>query len=149
MYPRADAGNPHASCHLDGTLQNKSYGKAHFPKKRQPLSADFKESENIGTFAGHGKGSGAVCDASAFDALVIDEPGILGPKHGSIGVDLIGAGYDATWERDIGNHFYFGDVGSAPNFFSQSAAVGGDHHTEVVIVLWRAASHEIVLLLTL
>jgi hypothetical protein len=110
MYPRADAGNPHASYHLDGNLHNKSYGKAHFPKKFQPLSAEFKGSENIGTFAGHGKSSGAVCDASAFDGLVIVEPGILGPKHGSIGVDLIAAGYEATWERDIANRFYFGDV---------------------------------------
>lgn len=110
MYPRADAGNPHASYHLDGTLHSKSYGKAHFPKKRQPLSADFEESENIGTFAGHGKGSGAECDASVFDGLVIVEPGVLGPKHGSIGIDLIAAGYEPTWERDIADRFYFGDV---------------------------------------
>ena len=51
-----------------------------------------------------------MCDGSAFDALVIVEPGILGPKHGSIGVDLIAAGYEATWERDIANRFHFGDV---------------------------------------
>jgi len=35
MYPRVDAGNPHASYHLDGTLHNKSNDKAHFPKKRR------------------------------------------------------------------------------------------------------------------
>jgi len=110
MYPRAEAGNPHASYHLDGTLHNKSYGKAHFPKKRQPLDADFRESEPLGLFMGHGKGSGAVCDPSVFDGLVIVEPGILGPKHGSIGVDLIAAGYEATWEQDIANRFYFGAV---------------------------------------
>jgi len=58
MYPRAEAGNPHASYHLDGTLHNKSYGKAHFPKKRQPLDADFRESEPLGLFMGHGKAAG-------------------------------------------------------------------------------------------
>jgi hypothetical protein len=110
MYPRADAGNPHASYHLDGTLHNKSYGRAHFPKKRQPLTAEFRESEHLGIFMGHGKSSGAVCDPSAFNGLVIVEPGILGPKHGSVGVDLIAAGYERTWEQDIANHFYFGNV---------------------------------------
>ena len=110
IYPRTDAGNPHASYHLDGTLHNKSYDKAHIPRKRQPLSADFKESEHIGTFAGHGKSSGAECDPSAFDGLVIVEPGILGPKHGAVAVDLIAAGYEATWERDIADRFYFGNV---------------------------------------
>ena len=51
-----------------------------------------------------------MCDPSVFDGLVIVEPGILGPKHGSIGVDLIAAGYEATWEQDIANRFYFGAV---------------------------------------
>jgi hypothetical protein len=110
VYPRADAGNPHASYHFDGTLHNKSYGKAHLPRKRQPLTADFRDSEHLGMFMGHGRASGAVCDPSAFDGLVIVEPGILGPKHGSIGIDLIAAEYERIWEQDIAKRFYFGDV---------------------------------------
>lgn len=110
IYPRADAGNPHASYHLDGTLHNKSYGRADLPKKCQPLTVDFRESEHLGMFMGHGKSSGAVCDPTAFTGLVIVEPGILGPKHGSVGVDLIAAGYEPTWEQNIANRFYFGDV---------------------------------------
>jgi len=110
MCPRADSGNPHASYHLDGTLHNKSYGKAHFPKKRQPLTAAFRESEHLGMLMGHGKSSGAVCDPKAFDGLVIVEPGILGPKHGSVGINLIAPGYEATWSRDNADRFYFGDV---------------------------------------
>jgi hypothetical protein len=33
MYPRADAGNPHASYHLDGTYHHKSYGSTGFAKQ--------------------------------------------------------------------------------------------------------------------
>jgi hypothetical protein len=128
MYPRADGGNPHASYHLDGTLHNKSYGKAPFPKKRQPLTADFRDSENLGVFMGHGKRSGAVCDPSAFDGLVIVEPGILGPKHGSVGIDLIAAGEESRWERDIADRFYFGDVVQRQIFFAQPAAVSGHYY---------------------
>lgn len=61
-------------------------------------------------FMGHGKSSGAVCDPKAFDGMVIVEPGILAPKHGSIGVDLIAPGYEATWKLDIADRYYFGDV---------------------------------------
>jgi hypothetical protein len=59
---------------------------------------------------GHGRGTGAVCDSTAFAGLVIVEPGILGPKHGSVGIDLVAAGYEATWSRDIADRYYFGDV---------------------------------------
>ena len=110
MYPRVDSGNPHASYHLDGTLHHKSYGTAAIRHKRQPLTADFKESEHIGLYMGHGKSIGAVCDPQAFGGLVIVEPGILGPKHGAIGFDLVAPGYEATWERDIADRFYFGGV---------------------------------------
>jgi hypothetical protein len=78
MYPRADGGNPHASYHLDGTYHHKSYGhKGISQRTRQPLTAAFTESEHLGLFAGHGKSTGAVCDPSAFDGLLIVEPGIL------------------------------------------------------------------------
>ena len=35
-------------------------------------------------YAGHGKGSGAICDPSAFTGVVEVPPGILGPKHGGV-----------------------------------------------------------------
>jgi hypothetical protein len=106
MYPRADAGNPHASCHLDGTYHHKSYGSAGIRRTKQLLNAAFRESEHLGLYMGHGKSTGAVCDPPAFDGLVIVEPGILGPKHGSVGIDLVAAGYEATWSRDIADRFY-------------------------------------------
>jgi hypothetical protein len=110
MYPRADAGNPHASYHLDGAYHHKSYGSAGIRQTKQPLDAAFRESEHLGLYMGHGKSTGAVCDPMAFDGLVIVEPGILGPKHGSVGIDVVAPGYEATWSRDIAARFYFGDV---------------------------------------
>jgi hypothetical protein len=42
---------------------------------------------------------------------LIVEPGILGPKHGSVGVDLVEPGYELEWSRDdMGPRFYFSDV---------------------------------------
>ena len=110
MYPRADAGNPHASYHLDGTYHQKSYGRPGIRQTKQPLHAAFRESEHLGLYMGHGKSTGAVCDPTAFDGLVIVERGTLGPKHGSVGIDLVAAGYEATWNRNIADRFYLGDV---------------------------------------
>jgi hypothetical protein len=110
MYPRADAGNPHASYHLDGSYHHKSYGSAGIRQTKQSLNAAFRESEHLGLYISHGKSTGAVCDRTAFDGLVIVEQGILGPKHGSVGIDLVAAGYEATWNREIADRFYFGDV---------------------------------------
>jgi hypothetical protein len=107
MYPRADAGNPHASYHRDGTYHHKSCGNSGIRQTKQPLTAAFRESEHLGLYMGHGKSTGAVCDPTAFDGLVIVEPGILGPKDGSVGVDLVAPGYEATWECDIADRFYF------------------------------------------
>jgi hypothetical protein len=70
----------------------------------------FKESSHLGLFAGHGKSTGAVCDPKAFDGLVIVEPGILGPKHGSVGFDIVEPGYEQIWSRDFAGQFYFGKV---------------------------------------
>jgi hypothetical protein len=110
FYPRADGGNPHASYHLDGTYHHKSYGMKGIRQKRQPLTAAFRESEPMGLFAGHGKSTGAICDPTVFDGVVIVGPGIFGPKHGSVGVDLIAAGYETTWEQDVADRFYSGEV---------------------------------------
>jgi hypothetical protein len=112
MYPRPDRDwQAHASYHLDGTLHQKSYGTVGISMKRQPLAGPFRESEHLGTYAGHGpKSTGAVCDPTAFDGVVIVEPGILGPRDGSVGVDLVEPGYEPEWERSIGQRFYVSGV---------------------------------------
>ena len=79
---------------------------------------------------GHGKSTGAICDPQAFDGLVIVEPGILGPKHGAIGFDLVAPGYEATWERDIAGRFYFGGV-------VQREIFGRIFHPSVVVTIQR------------
>jgi hypothetical protein len=114
MYPRGDRDwDAHASYHLDGTLHQKSHGRVVMPAmKGQPLTAAFKGSEHLGLYGGHGKGSGAVCDPTAFDGVVIVEPGILGPSHGSVGVDLVEPGYEATWNRDETDQRHYLDLGS-------------------------------------
>jgi hypothetical protein len=60
---------------------------------------------------GHGtKSIGAVCDPTAFDGLVIVEPGILGPRDGAVGVDLVEPGYEPEWERGMGQRLYVNGV---------------------------------------
>jgi hypothetical protein len=111
MYPRGDRDwDAHASYHLDGTLHQKSHGTVGLSVKRQPLTDTFRESEHLGLYMGHGKSSGAICDQPAFDGVVVIEYGILGPKHGSVGVDLVEPGYEPTWNGEIGQRFYFSGV---------------------------------------
>jgi hypothetical protein len=44
---------------------------------------------------GHGgRTTGAVCDPSLFAGVVEVPPGVLGPKHGAVAVDLIEPGHD-------------------------------------------------------
>jgi len=95
MYPRAGrhSGDPHASYHRDGTFYQKSHNRKIHPQKRQPLTADFRGSEHLGAYGGHGKGTGAICDPKAFDGLVSVGPGVLGPYRGSVVVDLVQPGY--------------------------------------------------------
>jgi hypothetical protein len=112
MTPRGDRDwDPHASYHLDGTFHRKSYGATFSPEKRQPLTAAFRESEHLRLYMGHGtKNIGAVCDPAAFDGVVIVEPGILGPRDGSVGVDLVEPSYEPEWERGMGQRFYISGV---------------------------------------
>ena len=94
MYPRGNREwDAHASYHLDGTFHQKSHRMKHLSQKRQPLTEAFRGSEPLGNYGGHGKGSGAVCDPRVFDGVVIVEPGILGPIHGSVAFDLAEPGY--------------------------------------------------------
>jgi hypothetical protein len=108
MYPGGNRrGDAHASYHLDGTFHQKSHGATLLPQKRQPLTAAFVESEHLGMYAGHGtKNIGAVCDPRAFDEVVIVEPGILGPRDGSVGVDLVEPGYEPKWNLAMGKSLY-------------------------------------------
>jgi hypothetical protein len=86
MMPRGDRDwDPHTSYHLDGRVHMKSYDRKILPaQKRQPLTGVFRNAEHLGVYAGHGKGSGAICAPSAFTGVVEVPPGILGPKHGGV-----------------------------------------------------------------
>jgi hypothetical protein len=99
--PRADPDfDVHTSYHRDGKSHIKTllpsrgyYDRPIHPTKRQPLTAAFKGFEHVVNFSGHGKGTGAVCDPKAFDAVVCVEPSTLGPHAGSVAVDLVEPGY--------------------------------------------------------
>jgi hypothetical protein len=54
------------------------------------LTGTFRGSEDLGFHAGHGpKGAGAICDPTAFSGIIEVAPGILGPHHGGVTVDLV------------------------------------------------------------
>jgi len=96
MLPRGDRDwDPHTSYHLDGTLHIKSYGDKVLERKNQPLTGTFRGSEDLGFFAGHGpKGIGAICDPRAFSGVVKVPPGVLGPRHGEVKLDLVEPGHE-------------------------------------------------------
>jgi hypothetical protein len=91
MVPRANDGwDPHTSYHLDGTLHMKSYGTKLDVQQRQPLTGSFRGTEHLGAYLGHSpKSVGAVCDPTAFSGVVVVAPGVLGPRQGSLIVDLV------------------------------------------------------------
>jgi hypothetical protein len=96
MVPRADRDwDPHTSYHLDGTFHSKSFGhKSPLNlRKRQPLAVAFRGTEHLGAYAGHGpKGVGAVCDPTKFSGVMEVPTGVLGPRDGSVVVDLVEPG---------------------------------------------------------
>jgi hypothetical protein len=97
MIPRGDSEwDAHTSYHLDGTVHSKSRGSKILPaQKRQPLTGVFRGAENLCQYMGHGgRTTGAVCDPSLFAGVVEVPPGVLGPKHGAVAVDLIEPGHD-------------------------------------------------------
>jgi hypothetical protein len=103
MLPRGDRDwDPHTSYHLDGTLHMKSYDRKVLPpQKRQPLTGAFRGSEHLGVYYGHApKSVGAICDPTAFSGVVEVAPGVLGPRHGVVTVDLVEPGHEpmeSTW----------------------------------------------------
>jgi hypothetical protein len=97
MLPRGDRDwDAHTSYHLDGTFHWKIGGHRHVaPQKRQPLTGAFRGSEHLGMYGGHvPKGVGAVCDPVAFSGVVEVAPGVLGPVHGMVAVDLVEPGLE-------------------------------------------------------
>jgi hypothetical protein len=105
MMPRGERDwDVHTSYHLDGTLHMKSHGRTVSAYKRQPLTGTFCGAEDLGCYAGHGKGAGAVCDPSLFSGVVEVPPGVLGPRHGAVWVDLVEPEHEPTalfWERTV------------------------------------------------
>ena len=92
FYPRADReSNPHTSYHKDGTFHSKSYGsKIGSSSKRQPPDSNFTGSEHIGSFGGHGgRTIGLEYDQLAWDGVIEVKPGVLGPRNGTVVVDLL------------------------------------------------------------
>jgi len=97
MRPSGDQDwDSHTSYHLNGNLHMKSRGrKALRPQKRQPLTGEFRGSEDLGFYAGYApKGVGAICDPTAFSGVVAVAPGVLGPRHGGVKVDLVEPGHE-------------------------------------------------------
>ncbi len=99
MLPQGDQDwDPHTSYHLDGTLHMKSHNRKVLPpEKRQPLTGAFRGSEHLGVYSGHNpKSVGAICDPTAFSGVVEVAPGVLGPRHGGVTVDLVEPGHEPT-----------------------------------------------------
>jgi hypothetical protein len=106
MAPRDPDWDLHTSYHLDGTWHTKSHGRAFLrPHKRQPLTGTFRGSEPLGVYAGHApKLVGAICDPRAFSGVVEVGPGVVGPRHGAVAVDLVEPGQEAPevpWTRIV------------------------------------------------
>jgi hypothetical protein len=63
------------------------------PQKRQPLTGRFVGCEDLGAYGGHGpKTVGAICDPVDFSGVLEVPPGLLGPIHGTVTIDLLEAG---------------------------------------------------------
>lgn len=91
LHPREPDFNPHTSDHLDGACHSKSYGVAVCARKRQPLGPNFKGTEHLGMFAGHGAGP-RIEDPESCDHILIAPPGSLTGRSGSVFVDLVEPG---------------------------------------------------------
>jgi hypothetical protein len=114
MVPRADRDwDPHTSYHLDGTLHMKSFNhKVSSPTKRQPLTGNFRGTEHLGAYKGYGpKGVGAVFDPAAFSGIVQVAPGVLGPRDGTVVVDLVEPDHEPLpWPGHVVQQQVFRDV---------------------------------------
>jgi hypothetical protein len=111
FIPRGDRGwDPHASYHLDGTLHQKSFDQKFVSQKRQPLTGAFRGTAHLGAYMGHDpKGVGAICDLTAFSGVVEVAPGVLGPRRGSVIVDLVQPGCQPMPCNNVIQHEVFRD----------------------------------------
>ena len=109
--PRADGSNPHASYHLDGTFHHKSDGRTFAERKYQRLDQPFTGTETLGGWAGHGpKSVGAVCDPGVFAGVVELPSGVLGPRDGTVLVDLVEPNCDPiSWPGELVQQEIFKD----------------------------------------
>lgn len=116
MKPMGDRDwNPHTSYHLDGTLHMKSHDRKVLPpQKLQPLTGPFRGTVDLGINGGYApKGVGAFCDPVAFSGVVEVPSGVLGPRHGAVGVFLVEPGQapsDYTWAYEVVSQTVFHDV---------------------------------------
>ena len=97
MLPRSNRDwDAHTSYHLDGTLHMKGFGHTLLPpQKRQPLTGTLRGSEHLTVYSGYApKSVGAICDPAAFSGVVEVAPGVLGPSHGQVSVDLVEPGHE-------------------------------------------------------
>jgi hypothetical protein len=96
MTPRCDRDwDPHTSYDLDGTFHMKSHDTKMLSQKKQPLTGEFRGTEHLGAYMGHGpKSVGAICEPAAFAGIVEVAPGVLGPRNGQVVVDLVEPGYE-------------------------------------------------------
>jgi hypothetical protein len=80
FMPRGDRGY-----HRDGTLHQKSFDHKFGSQKRQCLTGEFRGTEHLGAYMGHGpKSVGAICDPTAFSGVVEVAPSVLGPRDGQV-----------------------------------------------------------------
>ncbi len=91
MYPREPDFDPHTSYHMDGTCHSKSYGMKSLTCRRQPLGPNFKGTEHLGMFLGHGSGP-RIEDLDSFDHILTAPPGALTGMSGAVFVDLVEPG---------------------------------------------------------
>jgi hypothetical protein len=91
LIPRDSSWDPHASYHLDGKYHQKSYAMKFMVQRRQPLD-QFKGTEHLGSFVGHGKGSALYKPPNYTAALTLPE-GVLKGLRGQVLVDLVEPGH--------------------------------------------------------
>jgi hypothetical protein len=104
FQPRGDRDwNPHTSYHLDGMLHLKSRGGVMLPpQRRQPLTGSFRGVEHLGAYGGHGlEAVGAICDPEDFTGVFEVAPGVLGPRDGTITVDLVEPGCEPVASPEV------------------------------------------------
>ena len=97
MLPRNDRNwDFHTSYHRNGNLHMKSHDRKVLPpSKCQPLTGLFVGTVDLGSYAGHDpKGVGTICEPTDFSGLLKVAPGVLGPRHGVVKVDLTEPCYD-------------------------------------------------------